>query len=102
MQLLISSWVTPVEFELHSKSKYFNVAESACLMFTMYVLTPEPSTEGTVQVSPFLLQIDTFGKLLGCLTKVCYLKLKKSESGQTQLRPLLRTRCPGPGLLDTF
>ena len=45
----------------------------------VHVLTPEPLTEGTVHASPFLLQLDIFGKLLKCLTKVCYLKLKKKK-----------------------
>ena len=46
-----------------------------------------PSLEGTVLFSVLLLQIDTFDKSLKCLTKVCYLKLKKKTeiSRQTQI-----------------
>ena len=43
----------------------------------VYNACPQPLTEATVLVSPFLLQIDTFGKWRRCLTNVCYLKLKK-------------------------
>ena len=62
----------------------------------VHVLTPEPLTEGTVHVSPFLLQLDIFGKLLKCLTKVCYLKLKNSDiwtnsDNLSRLRPLVET-----------
>ena len=46
----------------------------------------EPLTEVTVLYSPFLLQIDTLGKWLRCLTNVCFAKLKKLEiSKQTQI-----------------
>ena len=43
----------------------------------VYNECPQPQTEATVLVSPFLLQIDTFGKWCRCLHNVCYLKLKK-------------------------
>ena len=45
----------------------------------VYNACPEPLTEGTALVSPFLLKIDTFGKWLRYLTKVCYVKLKKNS-----------------------
>ena len=43
----------------------------------VYNACPQPLTEGTALVSPFLLQIDTFGKRRRCLTNVCDVKLKK-------------------------
>ena len=43
----------------------------------VYNACPQPLTEATVLVSPFLLQIDTFGKRRRCLTNVCDVKLKK-------------------------
>ena len=47
----------------------------------------ETLTEGIVLYSPFLLQIDTLGKWLRCLTNVCFAKLKKKLkiSEQTQI-----------------
>ena len=42
---------------------YGNFDHFACVN-KVHVLTPEPLSEGTVHVSPFLLQIDIFGKLL--------------------------------------
>ena len=38
---------------------------------------PAPASKEVLLFSPFLLQNNTFGKRLRCLTKVCYLKLKK-------------------------
>ena len=62
----------------------------------VYNACPQPLTEGTVLLfSPFLLQIDTFGKWLRCLTNVCYLKLKNSDiwtnsDYMSLLRPLVK------------
>ena len=56
----------------------------------------EPSAEVTVHLYPFLLQMDTFGKWLGCLTKVViYKELTKNSrwSESDQARGLIHTFC---------
>ena len=73
-------YITEV-FKQNPKNQIFNMAKSACLQ-----CISEASTGGTGLSSPFLLQIDTFGKWLRYLTNVCYVKLKKLRiSGQTQI-----------------
>ena len=58
----------------------------SCLQCMSYLRTPVASTEGMVLSALFLLQIDTFGKWLRCLTNVCYVNTKKNQiSGQTQI-----------------
>ena len=61
------------------KSKCFNNAGSAQLQ-CMSIVQPQDSWAFNWRSSPFshfLLQIDTFGKWLRCLTYVCYVNLQK-------------------------
>ena len=52
----------------------------------VYNACPQPLTEGTALVSPFLLQIDTFGKRRRCLDKCLLSKTEKAQiSGQMQI-----------------
>ena len=50
----------------------------SCLQCMSYLKTPVASTEGIVlSTLSYILQIDTFGKWLRCLTNVCYVNTNK-------------------------
>ena len=51
-----------------------------------YNTCPQPLTEATVLVSPFLLQIDTFGKMVQMSAQCPLSKTEKAQiSGQMQI-----------------
>ena len=79
--------------------KYFNWIQKLDILMWQ---SPQPLTEATVLVGPFLLQIDTFGKRRRCLTNVCDVKLKRRFLDRCRLSAPAETSAlsPLPGILS--